>query len=372
MTGWNRQICEALALPVPPVLVSIMSHKGSVPRTAGARMLVDGNGTLHGTVGGGRYEAEAIAAARTMQQAWPARRKDARPANALVLHFSLRGTRDMDMVCGGALRLLLEILPDTPDMRRLFAVAGEAEEAGYTYAMLTRLALPEGQGVPCATFRHLFLPGSGEVIGPEAPPPAVLREARAAGDGVPQELSLPEGTWLLEPFSAPYRLHLFGGGHVAVALANLLHTLDFRVSVLEDRPEFLTPERFPHADRHLLPGLAREDATAYLARIPLNERHGIIIMTRGHAHDRDILNAALAARPGCPGPGYLGPGYLGMIGSRIKWGHIRKDLLRNGTPAETVNSVHTPIGLSIGADTPAEIAVSIAAELIMWRSGHEN
>lgn len=367
MHNWSTTVLQAMTQEVPPVLVTIINHAGSAPRTAGARMLVTDDGSLHGTIGGGKYEALAMEKARALQDAWVAARTAsvAPPPAACAMAFSLHGIEDMDMICGGDLLLLLEVLPHGGTAQEAFTAAAAAEARGEGYVFITRLVVSGGAeaplprpGEPVRAERHVYCETPGAAL-PEGIPAPVLIHLPLGREGAPLHITGPDGVYLVEPVPSPHVVHIFGGGHVAKALAQALHPLNFTAFILEDRPEFADPRRFAHAHTRLLPALGQKDTAAYLAGARINERHGIVIMTRGHAHDRDVLAAALA----------VPAGYVGMIGSRAKWRQVKQSLLDAGTPVGALERVATPIGLDIGADTPAEIAVSIAAELIAWRSG---
>ena len=142
------------------------------------------------------------------------------------------------------------------------------------------------------------------------------------------------------------RLILCGGGHVSLEVAHIAQRLEFELAVIDDRPEFASPERFPMAARVVCaPFLEALDA------LGSRESDYYVILTRGHAHDRDCLEHVLRGK-------YA---YAGMIGSRTKVAAVKAALEAAGIARETLDGVHSPIGLSIGAQTPAEIAVSIAA-----------
>jgi xanthine dehydrogenase accessory factor len=153
------------------------------------------------------------------------------------------------------------------------------------------------------------------------------------------------------------RLLVVGAGHIAVPLAQLGSLLDFRVTVLDDREEFATPDRFSEDVT-----VVRSDfATDPFAGIPIDARTWVALVTRGHRWDFDCLQRLMSAE--------ARPRYIGMIGSRRRVRAAFHALLEAGTPRELLASVHAPIGLELGAETPAEIAVSIAAELIAIRRG---
>ncbi len=156
-----------------------------------------------------------------------------------------------------------------------------------------------------------------------------------------------------EPVLPAERLIILGGGHVGRELCLLGTRCGFAVTMVDDRPDFANRERFPEAAEVLCMGF--EEAVAALSVTPYDY---IVIVTRGHSHDADCLRAVL--------PGTM-PAYLGMIGSRRRT-TVQLQLLREeGYDAEKIARICTPIGLSIGAVTPAEIAVSILAEIIAYK-----
>ena len=149
------------------------------------------------------------------------------------------------------------------------------------------------------------------------------------------------------------RLILCGGGHVSLEVAHIASRLEFEVIVIDDRAEFADPARFPMAARVLCaPFLEALDA------LGSRESDYYAILTRGHAFDRECLEHVLRGK-------YA---YVGMIGSRTKVAAVRKALEEAGFSREILDGVDAPIGLPIGGQTPAEIAVSIAARLVQVRA----
>lgn len=162
----------------------------------------------------------------------------------------------------------------------------------------------------------------------------------------------------VDPMGGREYVVLVGGGHINQALAPMLDALGFDVLVVDEFEEFASPERFP--------GVAR---FAYSFSpdawdVPLGRETSIVIATRDHAVDQNVLEA-LAAKN-------ARPRYLGVIGSRGKLGRFRKRLEAKGIAPDWIAQVRGPIGLAIGAETPAEIAVSVAAELVAVRRGAED
>ncbi|MEX1182728.1 MAG: XdhC/CoxI family protein [Gemmatimonadota bacterium] len=192
-----------------------------------------------------------------------------------------------------------------------------------------------------------------------------LRLGRAAlqGAGEPavETVSLGNATWLLyvETHRPPEQLVIVGAGHIAVPLAHLGSMLGFRVVVLDDREEFATTDRF---DEDIL--VRQSDfATDPFADVVLDEHSYVALVTRGHRWDFDCLQrlVALDARPR----------YIGMIGSRRRVRAAFRALLEAGMSRQVLAGIRAPIGLEIQAETPAEIAVAIAAELVAVRRGAE-
>jgi xanthine dehydrogenase accessory factor len=148
------------------------------------------------------------------------------------------------------------------------------------------------------------------------------------------------------------RLIIAGAGYVAQALARLASALDFRIVVVDDRRDLADPIVFDDKVQ-----LTFGDIPQTIHELEPDESSWIVIVTRGHHLDKDALQAALETNAT----------YVGMIGSPSKVKRIFKDLLKEGISRERLEQVHAPIGLDLGAETPDEIALSIAAEMVMIR-----
>ena len=147
---------------------------------------------------------------------------------------------------------------------------------------------------------------------------------------------------------------LYGAGHVAKQLAPILHMIGFETVVMDDREAFANADRFPTADRIVVaPSLAE----GILRLEPCDEQTYCIILTRGHSFDRDVLEQVL----------HTPAKYIGMIGSRNKRDQIYAYLRGKEVSEQQIARIHSPIGLAIRAQSPEEIAISIAAELIYAR-----
>ncbi len=157
----------------------------------------------------------------------------------------------------------------------------------------------------------------------------------------------------IDPLTPSPRLFIIGAGHVGFHLAKIAGDVGFRLHIIDDREKFANAERFPGAE------VVVEPIPSWLHSAEIPSSSYVVVVTRGHQHDLDAMRA-LAARD---------LKYLGLIGSRAKVARIYDALLEEGMPPECLQRVHAPIGLEIGAVTPAEIAVSILAELIAVTRG---
>lgn len=158
--------------------------------------------------------------------------------------------------------------------------------------------------------------------------------------------------FFLEPVVDQAHLTVFGAGHIAEPLVKIASLLDFRITVVDDREEFLNFDRFPTADQLLL--LPYSD---YFDSARIRDNDYLVIVTRGHQHDYQVLKRVIDSEAS----------YIGMIGSSRKIKTVYDQLRKDGISEEELAGVHAPIGLDIGSETPAEIAVAIAAEIIAVR-----
>lgn len=163
-------------------------------------------------------------------------------------------------------------------------------------------------------------------------------------------------TVYLELHAPPPRLVVVGAGHVAVPLAQMGVMLGLRVEVLDDRPEFADPARFPEAD-----AVRVIDFRDPFADTRLTPPDHVVLVTRGHRFDYECLVRLLRMKHP--------PGYVGMIGSRRRVRATHEQLAREEFTLEQMSHVRAPVGLDLGGQTPVEIAVSVAAEIVMHRSG---
>ena len=230
-----------------------------------------------------------------------------------------------------------------------------ALERGPALAVVTAIDGP-------AAGRRLLLDEAGTrrgSLGAPALDDAALAHARRAletGGTATVTVRLPTGVVRLfaEAHRPPDELLVVGAGHIAVPLAEMGVRLGFRVTVLDDREAFATPDRFPDAARVL-----RTDFTDPFREVEIGARTQIVLVTRAHKYDFDCLRRLVALD--------VTPAYVGMIGSRRRVRAAFQALLDAGVPRDRLSAVRAPVGLDLGAETPEEIAVSVAAELILLR-----
>lgn len=321
------------------ILATIIDHGGSTPRTAGARMIVRSDGGICGTVGGGLLEAQVIAQALDLFKTGATR----------LLSFDLGGDHAADMICGGRVTVLLELLrPDSAELD-LWRAARQIMNSGGRAVMVSEL--PD---TSVALQRHLV---SNQFLVAGSRLPAILEKAMAhagSSDRAVRIVAMEARRFLIELIYGGGTVFLFGAGHVSQQVASLVQQVDFGCVVIDDRPEFANRQRFPAADEIIVLS-SFHNATA---DVTIDQNSYLVIVTRGHRHDETVLAQALKTRAG----------YIGMIGSRRKRDTIYDNLRRQGVGQSDLDRVHCPIGFPICAETPAEIAVSIVAELIAVRA----
>jgi xanthine dehydrogenase accessory factor len=156
----------------------------------------------------------------------------------------------------------------------------------------------------------------------------------------------------IQPLLPPPTLLVLGGGHIALHLVELGKMMGFKITVVDDRPEFANPLRFPQADRVICADFAQT-----LLQFPITDQSYIVIVTRGHRYDQTCVESVIDSSAT----------YLGMIGSKRRVSAMKNFLIEQGYKPECLERLHSPIGLNIGAETPAEIALSIMAEVVQCR-----
>jgi xanthine dehydrogenase accessory factor len=159
---------------------------------------------------------------------------------------------------------------------------------------------------------------------------------------------------LVEVHERPATLLVVGGGHVGRSILRLGAEIGFYTAVVDDREEYANRERFPEVDEVIC-----DEFEPAIDAFPIGSQTYVVLVTRGHRQDELSLRRCLGREAA----------YLGMIGSKRRTSTVLRHLAEEGFPAEEIAKIRTPIGLDIGAETPEEIAVSIIAEIIMFRRG---
>lgn len=332
----DKRVLEAIVAEVkgesPAVLATIIRVTGSVPRHEGAKMLIFADGRSVGTIGGGCGEAEVRREAFIVLS-------DGRPKQYKVLLNSDLAA-DEGMVCGGVMEVFLEPLVD----KQVYAGALDCLSSRLPAVLVTAVEKDGSKGLYDLEGNLL----SGQPLAGLEPSQA--KESYETGKAVLHDST--GGSLFFEPVLPEEKLLVLGAGHVAQDVAAMGKMLDFHVTVVDDRPDFASKSRFPHVDQLLC-----LDFVKAIQAYDIDANTYIVIVTRGHQYDEMCLRETL----GSPAK------YLGMIGSRRRVKLLLHKLQQEGSPEEILSKVNAPIGLKIGAETPAEIAVSILAEIITVR-----
>ncbi|WP_052506979.1 XdhC family protein [Desulfonatronovibrio magnus] len=308
----------------------ICSRTGSAPRSPGARMLMTRDGTVMGSVGGGVLESEVIACMKEILE----------HGQAGIRHFSLSASQASKegLICGGNIDVLMERIDPELDSVVLYEEIlkrlGQARDVHFITVLdknsIRRMLWPGNSGIPDYVLGAIDRPYNTKLFWKD------------------------DQAWVMNCLRAQPELFIFGAGHVGRHTALLSAQVGFEVTILDDRQEFADPKQFPSQIKawHI------SEFSHFLEKISISRSAFVLIMTRGHAHDAEVLSQVLKT-PAC---------YIGMIGSVRKRDAIFSSLSLAGVKQENLSRVHCPVGLSIGAETPEEIAVSVVAQLIQVRA----
>lgn len=331
MKAFIRSVCDLLKKGESVALATVVESNGSTPRSSGAKMAVRRGGAIVGTVGGGLAEAMACRAGRALLDQGDG------AARLFFVDMTRELAAESDMICGGGLSILLEVVePGGPCATALLEVDGLLRH-GKTSSLITTCEGAVQENAADVALRAVRHEISTAPLRGESP---VLKRGSAS-------------LRLEEPFVPPAPLYIFGAGHVSLFTARVAAMAGFRTVVLDDRGDFANRERFPEADE------VRVLDSFEGCCEGIGADAFVVIVTRGHMHDRNVLAEALRTPAR----------YVGMIGSRKKRDKIYSSLLDEGFTRSDIDRCHCPIGLPIGAQTPEEIAVSIVGELIRARAG---
>ena len=346
MINLIKHILTHLENNEPIVIATIISHRGSAPRKTGSKMIISPSGATEGTIGGGVLEAKVIEKAVGNFKT---------PISELI-RFSLTAddAAAMGMECGGEVDVLMELVLPTEENKTLFSKWTDDIKNKQNSLMLT--AVPQAPVSPEDISRGIWTK-AGTAAGVLPPGTDSIEDQLRALEKqkIAQLIAVNGGFVMVEPALVPKALYIYGAGHVAIPTAEFAAKVGFDVCVMDDREEFADPDRFDGAiDARAIPSFEQA-----LSDISIEAHDFIVIVTRGHLHDKIVLAQALRTNAA----------YIGMIGSRKKRDTIYTALLDEGFCQADIDRVKCPIGLSIKAQTPEEIAISIVAELIEKRAG---
>jgi xanthine dehydrogenase accessory factor len=361
---WTEAV-RTLERDKPFALATVVNVRGSTPREVGAKMIVRNDGQF-GTIGGGCGEAEVFRKARLLLE---------EEGEARLAEVDLTGDFEQEQIgtCGGIMDVFIDLWRPRSDLeiaRRLADAADHNRPA----ALLTVVDRGASNGAapaanvgertvvdasrraaPLKGFAGLSEAAAQQLGDRTADAVAALFEIGVDGAVRPVARIEPSGAprIFLDPITGAQRLIIVGAGHIAQPLAQLGSILGFHVTVIDDRAAFANRERFPIADQIVVRPFA-----AAIEALALDRHCYVLSVTRGHAFDEEVVRTALKKRNGA---------FIGMIGSRRRVRATLERIAADGVPAAELNEVHAPLGVDLGAEAPAEIAVSIIAEIIRER-----
>jgi xanthine dehydrogenase accessory factor len=283
---------------------------------------------------------------------------------AKILTFHLNETNiDQGLICGGSLDVLIEPLTkrDISVIQEVRALRNEGNDCviatflshGGAIEQKVCLETSIAPNNETAAMDDRLTLINASLSSPEA---ARLKEAigKASHRNETQRVVTTRGEMVVEPVSGTPHLVIFGGGHVSKYISRAASMAGFRITVIDDRSEYANAVRFPEAERSLA-----VDFNEALSHFSITPSTYIVIVTRGHRSDEEILEKVVAS----PAK------YIGMIGSKRKVLTTYEHLAGRGVSANVLNRVHAPIGIEIGATTAEEIGISVVAQLIAVRRG---
>jgi len=346
MQNLYREIVRLYDEKTAFALGTVVHTSGSTPQKIGARAVFLPGGEILGTLGGGCMEAEARRRGLRLVQGGA--------SEVLDLHLDDDFGWDDGLICGGTAQILLQPRPDDQEHVYRAALDLQAGRQRGVFALITAGGADQLGGA------LLFRDGATTVgaLGDTSLESAVQNAAGAlleAGGEEPRRVKLGDlgVTVYLEPLLPKPVCFIAGAGHIGGALSHYAARCGFEVAIVDDRPSLCNPERLPDA-AHVLVG----DIVESVRDWPKTPDTYFVIVTRGHRHDAVVLREVVKAPVA----------YLGMIGSKRKILTIYDEFVRDGlaTPEELAR-IHAPIGLDIGALSVEEIALCIAAELVLAR-----
>jgi xanthine dehydrogenase accessory factor len=330
-------------------LCTVTDTVGSTPQKAGAKLLILPDLRNVGTLGGGCVEAEARKQAVGIMVSGARR----------LLSFRLDDDYGWDdgLICGGSMKVFVD-LTDRPADAGVYRAMQRLLEAGVPAVLATVVEVgDDSEGVVLGQKLLLGLDGRrvGTLGAASLDDEVLSAAAKALEENRPYTWRAPRAavSVFLEGVLPQVHVLIAGAGHVGAAVSRFAAMCDFRVTVVDDRPEYANAQNLPDAHEIIV-----GDIPAALADDPKGPMTFVVIVTRGHRHDEECLHAVIQSDAG----------YIGLIGSRRKVKLIFDDLRAMGIAEERLANVYAPIGVDIGSKTVPEIAISIVAQLIQQRN----
>lgn len=337
-----KSIYEMLQKKESFCLATILLKKGSAPRGEGTKMIIKKDFSIIGTIGGGLSEALTIKSSKDVFES----------KSFAIKYFNLSNddAASLGMVCGGEEKVLIEYIDaQDPYVADIYAKGYEIKSKCQSFVLITKIQQEEEN---IHNIHNKWICTETGFYGKEND--EILEIFKKARENFKKfdiyTVTAKKNKYLIEPVQNCETVYIFGAGHVSQKLALITKMIDFRTVVLDDRSDFANRQRFEEAD-DVIVVKSFDDISKYVS---IDSESYIIIVTRGHAYDSIVLAQVLKTDAK----------YIGMIGSLPKKQFTYSKMLDEGYTEEDLKRVHCPIGLSIYAQTPEEIAISIAAEMI--------
>ncbi len=337
------KMCELLEKGEDIIMATVARTPGQA-LLAGAKMLVCSDGNFHGTIGGGMLEKEVLTMAGEMLASGS--------PGVRILEFTGEPAMNMQTPCGKGVTVVVEYVAAASANGQIYRKLLNALQGGVKCCLITSVP---SDAFPRRSLQRALVCEDGSTLGALSCADkwlhSLLEKARSVASPVLQHFK--EQSFFIDPWIVPSTVYLFGAGHVAREVAELTGRAGFRTIVLEDREKMARPERFPLADEVVV--LNSFENCFNGLEIPADSY--VLVLARERRFEKMVVRQALATKAS----------YVGIIGSIRKRDALFRELMDSGFSVDDLLRVYCPIGVSILAKTPAEIAISIAAELILVR-----
>lgn len=330
------------------VIATVVRTKGSTPQKPGSKLLVRRDGSAIGTLGGGCVEGDIWFMAKEIM------RNDLGPTYQDYYLNEEIAAKD-GLVCGGTMYFYIEPFRQPKTFINLGNKILDAYHGGDSVTIATVVNSTSGDRMGSRMIIGRDQKTDGTLGNHHTDQQVISKTSELQGLGKCEHFTGENGDEIfIESYTSPPTLILMGGGHISKSLAPIAKTIGIRVFVLDDRPEFSNKERFPEADLTVVDSYDKG-----LDAFHINQNTAIVIATRGHNFDDVALEKAAQTDAG----------YVGLVGSQRKVILIYEELLKRGLTPSKLATINAPIGINLKARTPAEIAISIMAEIVQWRLG---